>query len=74
MLSPAFEDAPDAPAVSAEAIAATAYAILREQLRSGGAESLAAAVPLVTYITLVTFVGPDRALEVANGERQRAAG
>jgi AcrR family transcriptional regulator len=69
MLSPAFEDDPEAPDVSAEAIAATGYAILREQLRSGGAGSLAAAVPLATYITLVTFVGPERALEVANGER-----
>ena len=69
MLSPAFEDAPEAPGVSAEAIAATAYALLREQLRRNGPESLAAVVPLATYITLVTFVGPERALEVANGER-----
>jgi hypothetical protein len=55
--------------VSSEAIAATVYALLREQLRKDGPASLGTAVPLATYITLVTFVGPDRALAVANGER-----
>jgi AcrR family transcriptional regulator len=68
MLAPGFEENPSAPAVSAEAIAATVYALFREQLRKDGPESLGAAVPLATYITLVTFVGPDRALAVANGE------
>ncbi len=42
---------------------------MREQVRSDGPESLGAVVPLATYITLVTFVGPERALAVANGER-----
>jgi AcrR family transcriptional regulator len=68
MLAPGFEQNPSAPAVSAEAIAATVYALMREQVRKGGAESLGAAVPLATYITLVSFVGPERALAVANGE------
>jgi AcrR family transcriptional regulator len=68
MLAPGFEENPSAPAVSSEAIASTVYALLREQLRKDGPESLGAAVPLATYITLVTFVGPDRALAVANGE------
>jgi AcrR family transcriptional regulator len=69
MLSPGFEENPEAPAVSAESIAATVYALLREQIRNDGTESLGAVVPLATYITLVTFVGPERALAVANGER-----
>jgi AcrR family transcriptional regulator len=69
MLAPGFEENPEAPAVSAEAIAATVYALLREQVRKDGPESLGAVVPLATYITLVTFVGPERALAVANGER-----
>ncbi len=68
MLAPGFEENPSAPSVSAEAIAATVYALLREQVRREGPESLGAVVPLATYITLVTFVGPDRALAVANGE------
>jgi AcrR family transcriptional regulator len=69
MLAPGFEENPSAPPVSAEAIAATVYALLREQVRNDGPESLGAVVPLATYITLVTFVGPDQALAVANGER-----
>jgi hypothetical protein len=69
MLAPGFAENPSAPAVSAEAIAATVYALLREQVRNDGPESLGAIVPLATYITLVTFIGPDRALAVANGER-----
>jgi AcrR family transcriptional regulator len=69
MLSPGFDENPDAPAVSAEAIAATVYALMRDQIRNEGPESLGAIVPLATYITLVTFAGPDRALDVANGER-----
>ncbi len=69
MLTPGFEENPDAPAVSAEAIAATVYGLMREQVRSEGPESLGAIVPLATYITLVTFVGHDRALEVANRDR-----
>lgn len=67
MLTPGFEENPAAPAVSAEAIAATVYALLRERVRTDGPESLGAVVPLATYITLVTFVGPARALAVANG-------
>jgi AcrR family transcriptional regulator len=69
MLAPGYEENPSAPAVSSEAIAATVYALLREQVRKDGPESLGAVVPLATYVTLVTFVGPDRALAVANGER-----
>jgi AcrR family transcriptional regulator len=69
MLGPGFEENPEAPAVSPEAIAATVYALMREQVRREGPESLGAVVPLATYVTLVGFVGPDRALAVANSER-----
>ncbi len=69
MLAPGFEENPQAPQVSAEAIAAIVYGLMREQVRSEGAESLGAVVPLATYITLVSFVGPERAFAVANGER-----
>jgi AcrR family transcriptional regulator len=69
MLGPGFEENPEAPAVSPEAIAATVYALMREQVRREGPEGLGAVVPLATYVSLVGFVGPDRALAVANGER-----
>jgi AcrR family transcriptional regulator len=68
MLAPAFAAHPEVSELSAEAIGSTVYALMREQLRREGAESLVAVVPLATYITLVGFVGPDRALAVANGK------
>jgi AcrR family transcriptional regulator len=71
MLAPGFNENPAAPAISAEAIGATVYALLREQLRREGPESLATVVPLATYITLVGFIGPERALAVANGRTAR---
>lgn len=72
MLAPAFAAHPGAPAISGEAIGATVYGLMREQLRREGPEGLAGTVPLATYVTLVGFVGPERALEVANGKDRRA--
>lgn len=68
MLAPGFEANPEAPPVSAEAAAACVYALMREQVRREGPQSLPAVVPLATYVTLVGFVGPERACAVANGE------
>jgi len=67
MLAPGFAENPAAPPVSAEAAAAAAYSLMREQVRSSGPASIAAAIPLATYVTLVGFTGPERALAVANG-------
>ncbi|HEX4307793.1 MAG TPA: TetR/AcrR family transcriptional regulator [Solirubrobacterales bacterium] len=71
MLAPGFSENPAAPPIGAEAIGATVYALLRDRLRREGPENLAAVVPLATYITLVGFVGPERALAVANGRTAR---
>lgn len=71
MLAPAFAERPEVPAVAAEAIGATVYGLMREQVRRAGPESLGAAVPLATYVTLVGFVGPARAAAVANGRGRR---
>jgi AcrR family transcriptional regulator len=71
MLAPGFEENPDAPTISAEAAGATAYALIREQLRRVGPASIATVVPLATYLTLVSFVGPERAAAVANGDARR---
>jgi AcrR family transcriptional regulator len=67
MLAPGYAENPSAPAVSAEAAAAAAYSLMREQVRSRGPASIASVVPLATYVTLVGFTGPERALAVANG-------
>lgn len=71
MLAPGFEESPEVPAIAAEAAAATAYALMCEQVRRAGPESLPQVVPLATYVTLAGFVGPERALAVANGEGRR---
>jgi AcrR family transcriptional regulator len=68
MLAPGFEESPGVPEIGAEAAASTVYALMGEQVRTEGPESLSSVVPLATYITLVGFVGPDRACAVANGE------
>jgi hypothetical protein len=68
MLAPGFEENPAAPALSAEAAAAAAYALIAKQVRCEGPQSLAGVVPLATYITLVGFVGPERAAAIANAE------
>lgn len=72
MLAPGFEENPTASRVSAEAAAATVYALIRRQVRAKGPENLASVVPLATYLTLVGFVGPERAAAVAIGEPSRA--
>jgi AcrR family transcriptional regulator len=71
MLAPGFEEEPAAPAVSAEASGASVYALMRGQVRRKGPQKLADVVPLATYITLVPFVGPERACAVATGDGRR---
>jgi AcrR family transcriptional regulator len=68
MLSPALEENPQVPRISAEIAAATVYALMRAQVIRDGPRSLPSVVPLATYVTLVGFVGPERACAVANGE------
>jgi AcrR family transcriptional regulator len=71
MLAPGFAENPAAPQVSAEAIGATVYALMRDRVRLEGTETLGGVVPIATYLTLVPFIGPERALAVANGEGRR---
>jgi len=68
MLAPGFGENLSAPAISAEAAAATTYALMREHVRAYGPETISAVVPMATYVTLVAFIGPEQALAVANDE------
>ncbi len=68
MLTPGFEENPAASAMTAEAAAAASYALIAKQVRTKGPQSLAAVVPIATYVTLVGFIGPEEALAVANAE------
>jgi hypothetical protein len=47
------------------------YALMREQVRREGPESLPSVVPMATYLTLVAFVGPEAACSVANADAAR---
>jgi AcrR family transcriptional regulator len=67
MLAPGFAENPSASPVSADAAAAAAYSLMREQVRARGPASIGAVIPLATYVTLVGFTGPERALGIANG-------
>jgi AcrR family transcriptional regulator len=69
MLAPGFEENPGAPAVSGEAAGATVYALMRDTVRREGPQALPAAVPLAIYLSLVGFVGPERAWEAASADR-----
>lgn len=71
MLAPALEEDRTATRASGEIAAATVYALMREQVLREGPQSLPSVVPLATYITLVGFVGPERACELANAEGGR---
>jgi len=71
MLAPGFEENPAAPALSTEAVGAAVYGLIRDRVRREGPQSLSGVAPLATYITLVGFVGPERACAVANGEEGR---
>lgn len=68
MLAPGYSENPQTPKIAAEAIGGAIYALLGEQVRSGGAESLPQSAPLATYLTLMPFIGTRQATAVANGE------
>ena len=66
-MAPGYELAPEVPPLAAEAIGGAAYELLYRQVRSGGARSLQEAAPLMTYIALAPFLGPEEACAVARG-------
>jgi AcrR family transcriptional regulator len=65
LLTAGYELAPEAPKVAAEAIGGAIYALLYDQVRTKGPESLPEMVPLATYVTLAPFVGAEQAFEIA---------
>jgi AcrR family transcriptional regulator len=53
--------------LAAEAIQSATYAILSTRVRDGKGQSLRAAAPLITYVILAPFIGPENAWAVASG-------
>jgi AcrR family transcriptional regulator len=56
------------PAVVFEMIAGGVAHLLHDTVRSDGPQSLPGLAPLCTYLTLIPFLGPERACAAANGE------
>ncbi|HVY79047.1 MAG TPA: TetR/AcrR family transcriptional regulator [Solirubrobacterales bacterium] len=67
LLAPGYELAPEAPAITAEAIGGALYALFYDWVKQKGAERLAEMVPHAVYITLTPFIGAEEAFEVATG-------
>jgi hypothetical protein len=67
LLAPGYELAPDTPEIAAEAIGGAIYALVYDQVRANGPESLPELVPMATYMTLAPFLGAGDAFELAVG-------
>ena len=65
LLAPGYEIAPDTPPIAAEAIGGAIYALVYDQVKRKGPESMPALVARATYMTLAPFVGPESAFELA---------
>ena len=66
--SPGYELAPDTPPIAAEAIGGAIYALIYDQVKAKGPESMPELVPMATYMTLAPFLGAEDAFALANGE------
>jgi AcrR family transcriptional regulator len=66
LLAPGYEQAPDTPEIAAEAIGGAIYALIYDQVKAKGPESMPELVPMATYMTLAPFLGAEAALELAN--------
>lgn len=64
-LAPGYERASNVPAITGEAIAGGIFEIIAEEILCGRGERLRALLPLVTYITLAPFIGPQEAVRIA---------
>jgi AcrR family transcriptional regulator len=68
LIAEGYQRNPDAPKILTEALAGAVYTLAYKRIRSTGPGSLPSLAPLLTYITLAPFIGPEEACRVANGE------
>src|SRR6476659_2648162 len=71
LLAPGYELAPTIPPIAAEAIGGAIYALIHDQVKDKGPESLPELAPMATYMTLAPFVGPKPAYERAIEESDK---
>jgi hypothetical protein len=65
LLVPGYEISPDVPRIAAEAIGGAIYALIHDQVKKRGPESLPELAPMATYMTLAPFLGAKEAYERA---------
>jgi AcrR family transcriptional regulator len=70
LLAPGYELAPDTPPIAAEAIGGAIYALVYDQVKAHGPETLPELVPMATYMTLAPFLGAEEAYALATGNNR----
>jgi AcrR family transcriptional regulator len=74
LIGAGFERRPEVPALAGEAIAGAIFTLAYKRLRDSGPASLPTLAPLLAYITLSPFIGPEDACRIANSDgRARTA-
>jgi AcrR family transcriptional regulator len=71
LLIPGYEINSDVPPIAAEAIGGAIYALIHDQVKKKGPESLPALAPMATYMTLTPFLGAKEAYERATEEWEK---
>jgi AcrR family transcriptional regulator len=71
LLVPGYEIKPDTPPIAAEAIGGAIYALIHDQVKRNGPESLPELAPMATYMTLAPFLGAEEAYERATEESEK---
>jgi AcrR family transcriptional regulator len=71
LLMPGFELAPDTPPIAPEAIGGAIYALINQQVKTKGPESMPELAPMATYITLAPFAGAKEAYVRATEEQEK---
>ena len=71
LLGPGYEMAPDTAPIAAEAIGGAIYALIHDQVKRHGAETLPELAPMATYMTLAPFIGAEEAYERATEAQEK---
>jgi TetR/AcrR family transcriptional regulator len=71
LLTPGYQLAPETPPIAAEAIGGAIYALIHDQMKRKGAETLPELAPTATYMTLAPFLGAAEAYERSIEEAEK---
>jgi TetR/AcrR family transcriptional regulator len=71
LLTPGYQLVPEAPPIAAEAIGGAIYALIHDQVKRKGPESLPELAPTATYMTLAPFLGAEEAYERSVEEAEK---